>query len=140
MGGERRIRGGQSSRTKFICEFNEFFNRRNVQATVARLGRLVNTGDALDICERLGLFAEMHDGDFSRYREELLIPDLNLGVVTAALRQALTAKPSPVPFQLLVVSGTHEVVTVTCTESAIACVLARNDRRRSPRKRAAGTA
>ena len=139
MGGERRVKGGTGgpgSRVKFICDVNDAFSRQNVRDTAARLGDLINTGDALDYCEALGFFDDMHGGDFAGYRRELPIPELNLAMVTAAFRLALTAKPEPVPFQLVIASGTHEIVTVTCTDTGVTCVLIRDDRRRSSRKRA----
>jgi len=138
MGGEFVTRGGgPSTRTTLINAINEAFNRRNVLATAQRLGNIARTGDFLDICERLGLLDGIHGGDFSRYKSELPMPDVNRGLVTAAFRMALTGGPAPIPLRILIVSGSHEIITVTGTPTEISLVVTRDERRGAPRKRAA---
>jgi hypothetical protein len=146
MGGEIIILGNPAGRATLISEINRAFSRRNVQATAAKLGNLVNTGDFLDICKALGFLDAMDGGDFARYKRELGIPETNRALVTAAFRTALTAKPRPIPLQILIVSGTHEIITVTGTATEISVVVTRNEARGSaprktaspaPRKRAA---
>jgi hypothetical protein len=137
MGGELTILGNPGSRAGLISEINLAFSRRNIQATAARLGNLTVTGDFLDICKRLGFLDEMDGGDFARYKRELAIPETNRALVTAAFRTALTAQPRPIPLQILIVSGTHEIVTVTGTATEISVVVTRDEARSpAPRKTA----
>jgi hypothetical protein len=136
MGGEVIVRGGASSRATLIAQLNNAFSRRNIQETAAQLGSLGTTCDILDICKAPGFLDSMDGGDFERYKRELPIPELNRGLVTAAFRLALTATPQPIPLQILIVSGTHEIITVTSTSTDISVVVIRDERRRTPRKRA----
>ena len=105
MGGELIIWGNPGSRAGLIGEINLAFSVRNIQATAARLGNLAATGDFLDICKRLGFLDDMDGGDFARYKRDLTIPETNRTLITAAFRTALTAKPRPIPLQILIVSG-----------------------------------
>lgn len=137
MGGEWVIIGNPGSRATLICQTNLAFNRRNVQATAAKLGNIATTGDFLDISKALGLLDDMDGGDFAKYKRDLSIPEVNCAIITAAFRTALTAKPRPIPLQILIVSGTHEIVTVTATATEISVVVTRNEARRpAPRKTA----
>jgi hypothetical protein len=138
MGGEAIIRGGPSSRCDLINAINEAFNRLNIRATARQLGPLAGTGDFLDICEALGFLQPMHQGNFARYRRQLTIPMVNQALLTAAFRQSLTAKPAPIPLQILIVSGTRDILSVTSTASEITVVVTRDEPvRQAPRKRAA---
>jgi hypothetical protein len=138
MGGEFVTRGGgPSTRTTLINQINEAFNRRSVEATAQRLGNIGRTGDFLDICERLGFLSEIHGGDFAGYKQGLSMPEVNQGLVTAAFRMALTGGPAPIPLRILIVSGTHEIITVTGTQTEVSIVVTRDERRGAPRKRAA---
>lgn len=127
MGSEAVIKGGPSSRVQLICAINDAFNRLNVQSTAAQLGALAATGDFLDICEALGLLAPLHRGNFAAYKSNLTIPPVIQAMLTAAFRQALTATPQPIPLQILIVSGTHDFVTITTTATEISVLLARDD-------------
>jgi hypothetical protein len=144
MGGEARVRGGPSPRVDLINAINEAFNRLNIEDTANRLGALAATGDFLEICEALGLLSALHRGNFARYRQTLTIPSVNQALLTAAFRQALTAKPAPIPLQILIASGTRDILTVTSTSTEISVVVTRDDttamarpapRKRAPRKR-----
>ena len=137
MGGEAVIKGGSSSRVKLILDINEAFNRLNIRATARTLGNLASTGDFLEICEALDFLNAMHGGNFARYRRGLSIPQSNQGLLTAAFRQALTAKPYPIPLQILIASGTRDILTVTSTATEISVVVTREDPAPAPRKRAA---
>jgi hypothetical protein len=138
MGGEFHLPGGPGSRQWLICEINRLFNRQNVRATAKKLGKLAATGDFLDICNALGLLDDMHGGDLARYKRDLGIPGVNRALITAAFREALTARPQPIPLQVVIVSGTHEIVTMTGTATDISLVVIRNEAgRTAPRKKAA---
>ncbi len=138
MGGEAVIRGGPSTRCDLINAINEAFNRLNIQATANQLGALAATGDFLEICEALGFLQPMHLGNFARYRQQLTIPQVNQALLTAAFRQSLTAKPAPIPLQILIASGTRDILTITSTATEITVVVTRDDGagRQAPRKRA----
>jgi hypothetical protein len=139
MGGEAVIRGGPSTRCDLINAINEAFNRLNIDDTVQRLGGLAATGDFLEICEALGLLQPLHLGNFARYRQQLTIPMVNQALLTAAFRQSLTARPSPIPLQILIASGTRDILTITSTATEITVVVTRDDPvpPAAPRKRAA---
>jgi hypothetical protein len=138
MGGEAVIRGGPSTRVQLINAINEAFNRLNIQDTANQLGSLAATGDFLEICEALGLLTPLHLGDFARYRRQLTIPMVNQALLTAAFRQSLTARPSPIPLQILIASGTRDILTVTSTATEITVVVTRDEAGPpAPRKRAA---
>jgi hypothetical protein len=139
MGGEAVIKGGPSTRCDLINAINEAFNRLNIQATARQLGALAATGDFLEICEALGFLQAMHRGNFAAYQQQLTIPLVNQALLTAAFRQSLTAKPDPIPLQILIASGTHDILTITSTASEITVVVTRDDGAapQAPRKRAA---
>ena len=142
MGGESVIKGGPSTRCDLINAINEAFNRLNIGDTARQLGALAATGDFLEICEALGLLQPLHRGNFARYRQQLTIPMVNQALLTAAFRQSLTAKPAPIPLQILIASGTHDILTVTSTATEITVVVTRDDTgapppAAAPRKRAA---
>lgn len=118
---------GPRGRAYMVQQINEKCNRRNIQDTVAVLGDLAFTGDFLDICNKLGVLDRIHRGDFARYRSSLPIPAVNQALITAAFRHALTAKPNPIPLRLLLVSGYHEIVTITGTATEISVVVTRNE-------------
>jgi hypothetical protein len=139
MGGEAVIKGGSSTRVDLINAINEAFNRLNIGATARQLGTLADTGDFLDICEALGLLRPLHLGNFARYRQQLTIPMVNQALLTAAFRQSLTAKPAPIPLQILIASGTRDILAMTSTATEITVVVTRDDAGAppAPRKRAA---
>lgn len=138
MGGEFQAPGSPGSRQWLICEINRLFNRRNIRATAKKVGKLAATGDFLDICNALGLLDDMDGGDLARYKRELAIPGVNRALITAAFREALTAKPQPIPLQIVIVSGSYEIVTMTGTATDISLVVIRNEAgKRAPRKKAA---
>jgi hypothetical protein len=125
MAGEWTI--GPGGRAYLTQEINLAFSRVNIRATLEALGDLAATGDFLDICKKLGFLDKIDGGDFARYKRILAIPAVNRGLITAAFRQALTAQPAPIPLRMLIVSGTHEIVTMTGTETEISIVITRND-------------
>jgi len=144
MGGDAVVRGGPSTRGDLIRDINEAFNRLNIQDTAKQLGNLASTGDFLDICEALGFLRPIHRGNFAAYRRGLTIPAPNQALLTTAFRQALTARPAPIPLQILIASGTHDILTVTSTATEITVVVTRDDtttaarpaaRKRAVRKR-----
>ena len=139
MGGDARVKGGPSTRVDLILAINEAFNRLNIQDTARQLGNLASTGDFLDICEALGFLTPLHRGNFAAYRRGLTIPPASQALLTTAFRQALTARPAPIPLQILIASGTRDILTVTSTSTEITVVVTRDDTptmaRPAPRKR-----
>jgi hypothetical protein len=136
MAGEHQI--GPGGRAYLMQEINQAFSRRNVQQTAEKLGDLASTGDYLEICNHLGFLDAIHGGNFRHYRSTMPIPAVNQALMTAAFRHALTAQPKPIPLRILIVSGTHEIITITGTETEVSVVLTRDDSERAaPRKRAA---
>lgn len=135
MGGELMLPGGLSTRAKLICDINAAFSRFNISATVEKLQDLAETGDFLDMCYRLGFLESMHGGNFQGYKDGLTIPEGNRTLITAAFRLSLEKQ---IPLQILIVSGSHELVTVTATSTEIWIAVARDERsERAPRKRPA---
>jgi hypothetical protein len=135
MGGELMLPGGLSTRAKLISDINAAFGRSNISATAEKLLDLAATGDFLDMCYRLGFLDSMHGGNLQRYKDSLTIPPGNRTLITAAFRLSLTAK---LPLQILIVSGSHELVSVTATSSEIWIAVARDElTARAPRKRSA---
>jgi len=125
MAGERTI--GPGGRAYLTQEINQAFNRVNIRATLEALGDLAATGDFLDICKKLGFLDKIDHGNFPRYKRTLAIPAVNRALITAAFRTALNAQPNPIPLRMLIVSGTHEIITMTGTETEISVVITRND-------------
>ena len=127
MGSEALIIGGPSTRRDLINEINDAFSRLDIGNTAARLGPLAATGDFLEICEALGFLSPLHRGNFIAYRRNLTIPAVNQALLSAAFHEALNARPQPIPLQILIVSGTRDILTVTSTESEITVVVTRDD-------------
>ena len=126
MGGEAAIRGGPSTRVTLVSEINEAFNRLNIQATAQKLARVAAAGDFLDITHELGILDPIHGGDLAKYKQDLDIPAASQALLTTAFQQALTAKP-PIPLQIMIASGTHDIVTVTSTATEITVMITRDD-------------
>jgi hypothetical protein len=137
MAGELTI--GFGGRARLMQDINLAFSRVNIRATLEALGDVAFTGDFLDISKKLGWLDVIDGGDFARYRRSLTIPAVNQALITAAYRLALTAQPNPIPLRVLIVSGTHEIITITGTATEISLVITRSDLNAEPEASAVAT-
>ncbi|MGH7155605.1 MAG: hypothetical protein ACREF3_16880 [Acetobacteraceae bacterium] len=134
----------RATRDVLVGDINLAFNRVNIQATAARLATVATTGDFLDICDHLGFLQTIHGGNLVQYKRNLAIPEVNRQLLTAAFRASLTAAPDPIPLQILISSGSHDIVTVTVTDAEVSVIVVRADiagagtRKQAARKTAAG--
>lgn len=127
MGNMAAAPGQRGTRDVLVSDINLAFNRVNIPTTARRLSSLATTADFLDICEGLGFLNAIHGGNFVQYKQNLSIPDVNRQLLTAAFRASLTASPDPIPLQILISSGSRDIVTVTVTDTEVSVIVVRAD-------------
>ena len=140
MGNISAAPGQRGTRDVLVSDINLAFNRTNIQATAGRLAPLAASDDFLNICHNLGFLTTIHGGNLAQYKQNLTIPEANRQLLTAAFRASLTASPDPIPLQILISSGSRDIVTVTVTDTEVSVIVVRADiapaagRKQAPRK------
>lgn len=119
--------GAAAARTRLTSDINRAFSARNVASSAQQIRSQKPRGDFLDICDTLGFMQHLHRGNLPRYRRTLNLPMVVRRTLTAAFRESLFHRPSPIPLKIAINHADEHSIHVTHSDKQISVVLNRPD-------------
>lgn len=119
--------GAAAARTRLTSDINRAFSARNIANSAQQIRSQKPRGDFLDICDTLGFMQHLHRGNLPRYRRTLTLPMVVRRTLTAAFREALFHRPSPIPLKIAINHADEHSIHVTHSDKQISVVLNRPD-------------